>query len=172
MLGETRLAAEKARGQQREGLHVKCSREKRLLQRCAPKPYWVSRRTRDNLPKTERKGEENKLKRTHEKEKKGTQPFVFPRLRNRSGIETLIWSPRGQPDKDPYPKIPTLRQKQTDKFKEINEMYFRQNAQFFEYQNYRYNHWRPRWRIATTSGLRVTCKVPPPQASNTEPSME
>ena len=29
-------------------------------------------------------------------------------------------------------KIPTPRQKQTDKFKEIKEMYLRQNAQLFE----------------------------------------
>ena len=65
------------------------------------------------LPKTELKGKENKLKQTPEKGKKETQPFVGPRLRTMSEIETLRKSPRGQPGKG---KDPTPRQNKTDKF--------------------------------------------------------
>ena len=66
ILDETLLAPEEARGQQRDGFPVKYRGEERLLQRYTAGLYWVSRRIRDNMPKTEWKGKENKLKQTPE----------------------------------------------------------------------------------------------------------
>ena len=60
---------------------------------------------------------ETKMSRNkHPKSLKGTQPFVDPRLRTRSEIETLRRSPRGQLGKGKYPP-----QGKEDKFEQTKK---------------------------------------------------
>lgn len=80
---------------------------------------------RGELTQNRKKGKGNKLKQTPKKEKNRTQPFVEIRLPTRSGIEILRRSPKVNRARA---KIPP-QDRQTDKLKQMKEMYLRQNAQ-------------------------------------------
>ena len=78
ILYETLLAPEEARGQQRDGSPVKYSGEELPLQRYTAGLYWVSRRIRDNIPRTEWKGNEKVETNTQRKKERKPNLLLNP----------------------------------------------------------------------------------------------
>ena len=100
------LDSEEAGGQKREGLPVWYNAEECPQKRYCPGQCVALRRLKGNRSKTQRKRKgKNKIDHKHTP-KKGNPSLVDPRLRPRSGIETLRRSPRGQRrgKKRPNPK--------------------------------------------------------------------